>query len=178
MGRVIRVGTFGDESVPRAERDARFMLDIMARRADLRRIRRVARVETPAKAQGANFDDLEQPRLSEAWPIATFKLGVDVCGSSGSVVFCNELLEVIQYTPKTPDVHAIPLVYVFSQVNRFYLGDLAGSSLFKLLDAGIQVFAVSWRNRRRNNATGGSTLTRKASSRRCRSPARSAVSPK
>ena len=63
-------------------------------------------------------------------------------------MFCNELLEVIQYTPKTPDVHAIPLVYVFSQVNRFYLGDLTPDrSLFqKLLDAGIQVFAVSWRN--------------------------------
>ncbi len=51
-----------------------------------------------------------------------FKVGVDVCASAGSVVFCNELLEVIQYTPKTPDVHAVPLVYVFSQVNRFYLG--------------------------------------------------------
>ena len=77
-----------------------------------------------------------------------FKVGVDVCASAGSVVFCNELLEVIQYTPKTPDVHAIPLVYVFSQVNRFYLGDLTPDrSLFqKLLDAGIQVFAVSWRN--------------------------------
>jgi polyhydroxyalkanoate synthase len=53
-----------------------------------------------------------------------------------------------QTQPKTPDVHAIPLVYVFSQVNRFYLGDLTPDrSLFqKLLDAGIQVFAVSWRN--------------------------------
>jgi polyhydroxyalkanoate synthase len=79
---------------------------------------------------------------------SAFKVGVDVCASAGSVVFCNELLEVIQYTPKTPDVHAIPLVYVFSQVNRFYLGDLTPDrSLFqKLLDAGIQVFAVSWRN--------------------------------
>jgi polyhydroxyalkanoate synthase len=39
-------------------------------------------------------------------------------------------------------------VYVFSQVNRFYLGDLTPDrSLFqKLLDAGIQLFAVSWRN--------------------------------
>jgi polyhydroxyalkanoate synthase len=37
---------------------------------------------------------------------------------------------------------------VFSQVNRFYLGDLTRDrSLFKeLLSAGIRVFAVSWRN--------------------------------
>jgi len=77
-----------------------------------------------------------------------FKIGVDVAASPGAVVFRNELLEVIQYRPNTPSVQAVPLVYVFSQVNRFYLGDLTPDrSLFqKLLDAGIQVFAVSWRN--------------------------------
>ena len=37
---------------------------------------------------------------------------------------------------------------MFSQVNRFYLGDLTPDrSLFRrLLDAGIPVFAISWRN--------------------------------
>lgn len=77
-----------------------------------------------------------------------FKVGIDVAASPGAVVFRNELLEVIQYWPNKPSVHAIPLVYVFSQVNRFYLGDLTPErSLFqKLLDVGIQVFAVSWRN--------------------------------
>jgi len=79
---------------------------------------------------------------------SAFKVGVDVAASPGAVVFRNELLEVIQYRPNTPSVHPIPLLYVFSQVNRFYLGDLTPDrSLFQqLLDAGIQVFAVSWRN--------------------------------
>ncbi|MGA0840171.1 MAG: class II poly(R)-hydroxyalkanoic acid synthase, partial [Pseudomonadales bacterium] len=77
-----------------------------------------------------------------------FELGVDVAASAGSVVFRNDLFELIQYSPKTATVGAVPLLYVFSQVNRFYLGDLTPDrSLFqRLLDAGIQVFAVSWKN--------------------------------
>ena len=48
----------------------------------------------------------------------------------------------------TTKVHKRPVLYVFSQVNRFYLGDLtADRSLFRqLLEAGIQVFAISWKN--------------------------------
>jgi polyhydroxyalkanoate synthase subunit PhaC len=77
-----------------------------------------------------------------------FELGVDVAASEGSVIFRNELFELIQYKPKTAEIRSIPLLYVFSQVNRFYLGDLTPDrSLFqRLLDAGISVFAVSWKN--------------------------------
>ncbi|MFU8815917.1 MAG: PHA/PHB synthase family protein [Pseudomonadales bacterium] len=77
-----------------------------------------------------------------------FELGQDVAASAGSVIFKNDILELIQYQPKTPSVAATPMLYVFSQVNRFYLGDLTPDrSLFqRLLDAGIQVFAVSWKN--------------------------------
>ena len=138
---------------------ARFMLDIMKDlAAPMNSL--VGNPEALRKAWATRGDSLRKGlrnyiddlRNNHGYPAVAdrnaFKVGVDVCASSGSVVFCNELLEVIQYTPKTPDVHAMPLVYVFSQVNRFYLGDLTPDrSLFqKLLDAGIQVFAVSWRN--------------------------------
>jgi polyhydroxyalkanoate synthase subunit PhaC len=138
---------------------ARFMLDIVKDLAapmntlpgNPEALRKAwdTRGESLRKGLRNYIDDL---RNNHGYPAVAdrnaFKVGVDVCASAGSIVFCNELLEVIQYTPKTPDVHAIPLVYVFSQVNRFYLGDLTPDrSLFqKLLDAGIQVFAVSWRN--------------------------------
>jgi polyhydroxyalkanoate synthase len=138
---------------------ARFMLDIMKDLAapmntlpgNPEALRKLweTRGESVIKGVRNYIDDL---RNNHGYPAVAdrnaFKVGVDVCASAGSVVFCNELLEVIQYTPKTPDVQATPLVYVFSQVNRFYLGDLTPDrSLFqKLLDAGIQVFAVSWRN--------------------------------
>jgi polyhydroxyalkanoate synthase len=77
-----------------------------------------------------------------------FKVGEDVAATPGAVVFRNELFELIQYQPETEAVSPIPLLYVFSQVNRFYLGDLTPDrSLFqRLLDAGIPVFAISWRN--------------------------------
>lgn len=77
-----------------------------------------------------------------------FTVGVDVASTPGKVIYRDELLELIQYTPVTPQVHKRPLLYVFSQVNRFYLGDLtADRSLFRqLLESGIQVFAVSWKN--------------------------------
>jgi len=138
---------------------ARFMLDIMKDLAapmnslvgNPEALRKMweTRGESLLKGLRNYIDDV---RHNHGYPAVAdrnaFKVGVDVAASAGSVVFRNELLEVIQYTPTTPDVHAIPLVYVFSQVNRFYLGDLTPDrSLFqKLLAAGIAVFAVSWRN--------------------------------
>ena len=95
------------------------------------------------------FDDLQH---NHGYPAVAdrkaFVVGKDVAMTPGSVVYRNELLEVIQYQPMTEQVSPIPLLYVFSQVNRFYLGDLAEDrSLFqRLLNDGIPVFAISWRN--------------------------------
>ena len=54
----------------------------------------------------------------------------------------------MQYEPVTEKMSERPFLYVFSQVNRFYLGDLTlDRSLFQeLLAEGIRVFAISWRN--------------------------------
>ncbi len=95
------------------------------------------------------FDDI---RHNHGYPAVAdrgaFTVGVDVAATEGAVIFRTDLFELIQYQPKTAEVSAIPLLYVFSQVNRFYLGDLTPDrSLFqRLLDAGIPVFAISWRN--------------------------------
>jgi polyhydroxyalkanoate synthase len=77
-----------------------------------------------------------------------YVLGKDVAASKGAVVYRNELLEVIQYEPSQPQVHEVPFLFVFSQVNRYYLGDLTldRSLCQELLTAGITVYAVSWRN--------------------------------
>lgn len=83
-----------------------------------------------------------------------FKLGREVAATPGKVVFRNQLFELIQYQTTTPKVHKKPLLYVFSQVNRFYLGDLTPDrSLIKqLVDKGIQVFAMSWKNPSRKDS--------------------------
>ncbi len=83
-----------------------------------------------------------------------FEVGKDVANTPGKVVFRNDVFELIQYQPTTRKVRKRPVLYVFSQVNRFYLGDLTEDrSLFrKLLGEGIQVYAISWRNPTREHA--------------------------
>jgi polyhydroxyalkanoate synthase len=79
---------------------------------------------------------------------AGFQIGKDVAASTGSVIYRDNVFELMQYEPVTEKMSERPFLYVFSQVNRFYLGDLTlDRSLFQeLLAEGIRVFAVSWRN--------------------------------
>ena len=77
-----------------------------------------------------------------------FQVGKDLALSPGAVVFKNEVLELIQYQPTTPQVYSRPLLIVPPQVNKFYVMDLSPSkSIIRYLVAnGVQVFAISWRN--------------------------------
>jgi polyhydroxyalkanoate synthase len=58
------------------------------------------------------------------------------------------MFELLQYTPTTPKVCAIPLLMVPPQINRHYILDLSpGRSLVEFaVSQGIQVFMVVWRN--------------------------------
>ena len=49
-----------------------------------------------------------------------FKVGENLAISPGAVVFQNEMLEVIQYSPKTDQVYKIPLMVIPPQINKFY----------------------------------------------------------
>ncbi len=77
-----------------------------------------------------------------------FQVGKDLGISPGAVVFKNEVLELIQYQPTTPQVYSRPLLIVPPQVNKFYVMDLSpGKSIIRyLVGSGQQVFAISWRN--------------------------------
>ena len=77
-----------------------------------------------------------------------FAIGRNICLSPGSVVFRNEVLELIQYKNPTPQVYAKPLVVCPPQVNKFYALDLSPEkSLVKFAtEQGLQLFAISWRN--------------------------------
>ena len=85
------------------------------------------------------------PRQVDARPYA---VGRNLATTPGAVVYRNELLELIQYAPTTPQVHARPLLIVPPQINKFYVFDLVPEkSLVRFaLNGGLQTFAISWKN--------------------------------
>lgn len=76
----------------------------------------------------------------------TFKVGENIAVTPGGVIFQNDIMQVIQYTPTTPDVHRRPMLYVAPLVNKYYMIDLQPrSSLIRwLVEQGQTVFVVSW----------------------------------
>lgn len=85
------------------------------------------------------------PSMVDTRPYA---LGDTIAATPGSVVFRNEVLELIQYGPQTEQVRERPLLFVPPQINRYYILDLAPdrSLVEYAVRAGQQVFMVSWRN--------------------------------
>lgn len=77
-----------------------------------------------------------------------FKVGENLATTPGSVVFRNELVEVIHYAPTTKKVRKLPIVIVTPWINKFYVLDLTPKrSMVKfLLDEGFSVFITSWKN--------------------------------
>ncbi|MDB5975008.1 MAG: alpha/beta fold hydrolase [Nevskia sp.] len=77
-----------------------------------------------------------------------FELGRNIANTPGVVIFRNEVIELIQYTPMTAEVREVPILFIPPQINKYYIFDLASekSVVRAALEAGFQVFMISWRN--------------------------------
>jgi len=91
--------------------------------------------------------DLQRGKISQT-DESRFIVGKNLANTEGSIVFENELFQLIQYKPRTATVHERPLLIVPPCINKFYILDLQpeNSLVAHGLDSGHQVFLTSWRN--------------------------------
>jgi polyhydroxyalkanoate synthase len=77
-----------------------------------------------------------------------FKLGENIAVSPGKVVFQNDVMQLIQYTPTTETVLQRPLLILPPWINKFYILDLRprNSLVRYLVSQGHTVFMASWVN--------------------------------
>lgn len=91
--------------------------------------------------------DLRRGQLTHTDPEA-FTLGENIAVTPGKVVYESPLFQLIQYSPATEQVLAIPVVIFPPWINRFYILDLNPKKSFVrwAVEQGITVFMVSWKS--------------------------------
>jgi polyhydroxyalkanoate synthase len=100
-----------------------------------------------------NFlEDLERSPL-EAFKLrqsdsSAFTIGENLATTPGKVIFQNELIQLIHYTPTQEKHYQIPVLITPPFINKYYVLDLdeKKSMVRGLLKSGYAVFMISWVN--------------------------------
>ena len=97
------------------------------------------------------LEDLERGKGSlsiRMTDLTAFQPGVNIAATPGKVVFQNELMQLLQYSPSTESVYRKPLLIVPPWINKFYILDLRDKNSFIrwAVAQGNTVFVISWVN--------------------------------
>lgn len=77
-----------------------------------------------------------------------FQVGKNLGITPGKIIFQNEMMQLIQYSPTTHEVYRTPILFIPPWINKYYVLDLSPeNSLVKwLVDQGFTVYMISWVN--------------------------------
>jgi len=86
-----------------------------------------------------------------------FVVGKNLATTPGKVIYQNDLMQLIQYSPATDEVLKQPLLIIPPWINKFYILDLNPEKSFIkwCVDQGLTVFVISWVNPDARQATKG-----------------------
>lgn len=91
--------------------------------------------------------DIEKGRITQTDETA-FEVGKNLAITLGAVVYQNDLIQLIQYSPAGETVYEVPLLLIPPWINKYYILDLQPENSFAryAVERGNTVFMISWKN--------------------------------
>lgn len=77
-----------------------------------------------------------------------FKIGENIAITPGKVIYQNDLIQLIQYSPQTVQIYKKPLLIIPPWINKYFILDLSPENSFVkwVVEQGYTVFIISWIN--------------------------------